>query len=257
MVMISNQQVFNEHDHVSAAFFGRQGGVSEGIYASLNCGLGSGDDPAAVAENRARVAAELGVGDVLSLYQVHGADCLRVDAGWANDEARPKADAFVTDQRGVGLGILTADCAPVLFYADSSSGGVVGAAHAGWRGALGGVLSATVEAMRGYDGVSDIHAVVGPCIAQASYEVSMDFVAPFIDASPTYEHFFAAAPQDGKLLFDLSGFCAARLAEAGVRHVSLADIDTYKNAEAYFSYRRATHVGEADYGRQLSVIALR
>ncbi len=250
-------QFLSDVKDVSAGFFGRQGGVSSGVYSLLNCGIGSGDEVLAVTENRARVAAEIGVSDVVSLYQVHGAECLRVLGPWSNDATRPKADAFVTDQRGIGLGILTADCAPVLFYAESASGGVIGAAHAGWRGALGGVLGATVEAMRGYGDVGDVRAVVGPCIGKNSYEVSMGFVEPFLEESVEYEQFFFSAASADKLLFDLSGFCAARLAEAGVKDVQLLDVDTFANEGDYFSYRRTTHAGEADYGRQLSVIALK
>lgn len=261
--MILNLPVFKtdnflaEDDaRVSYGFFGRQGGVSTGVYTSLNCGLGSGDDPAAVEENRQRVAQAVGAEDVLSLYQVHGADCARVDQAWDNTD-RPEADAFVTDRVGIALGIVTADCAPVLFYADGASGPVIGAAHAGWRGALGGVLGATVEAMRGYDGVADIRAVIGPCIAKASYEVSLEFVKPFLEVSDEYERFFSSAASADKLLFDLAGFCAARLAEAGVGHVSIMDLDTYARDADFFSYRRATHLGEPDYARQLSVITIR
>lgn len=255
-------QVFREprflavdHARVSYGFFGRKGGVSAGVYASLNCGLGSGDDGAAVADNRRRVAAAVGAEDVLSLYQVHGAECVRVDAAWDNGD-RPEGDAFVTDVKGVALGIVTADCAPVLFYADGARGPVVGAAHAGWRGALDGVLGTTVEAMRGYEGVDSVRAVVGPCIAKASYEVSLDFVQPFLDVDDAYDRFFSSAAAEGKLLFDLGGFCAARLAEAGVSNVSIMDLDTYARRDEFFSYRRATHAGEADYARQLSVISI-
>ncbi|MCB1532541.1 MAG: peptidoglycan editing factor PgeF [Alphaproteobacteria bacterium] len=242
---------------VSHGFFGRQGGVSEGIYESLNCGQGSGDDPAHVEENRARVAAKLGVGRarLLSLYQIHSDVCLRVTEGW---EERPEADAHVTDRPGLALSILTADCAPVLFYGEKDDGApVIGAAHAGWRGAFGGVLESTVGAMKDLGAKpASIRAAIGPCIAKASYEVDDGFVQRFIETDEANEHFFGAAARAGHAMFDLAGYAAARLARAGVKNVSILDLDTCADEAAFFSYRRKTHRNEPDYGRQISAIVI-
>ncbi len=240
-------------------FFGRRGGVSTGLYASLNCGPGSGDDAAAVAENRARVAAALGGGDILSLYQVHGAGCLSVDAPFDQNAERPKVDALVTDQPGLLLSILTADCAPVLFYGESAAGKpVIGAAHAGWRGVLGGVLESTLHAMAHKGAVAErITAAIGPCIAKRSYEVSLAFYQEFLQKDEAAEGFFGAAAKDRHFLFDLPGYCALRLSRAGVRQIALADLDTYAASDDFFSFRRTTHKAETDYGRQIAVICIR
>ena len=230
-------------------FLGRRGGVSQGIHAGLNVGLGSDDDQGAVADNRARaLAAVAPAAALLTAYQVHGREV--VVAKGPFEEPRPRADAIVTDRPGLALGILTADCAPILF-ADAQAG-VIGAAHAGWKGALAGVGEATLDAMEtlGADRAR-ITAAIGPCIAQASYEVDDAFRARFAEA----DRFFAEA-RVGHHRFDLSGFVAARLAAAGVARIDALALDTYADEHRFFSYRRATHRGEPGYGRQLSLIAL-
>ena len=235
-------------------FFGRQGGVSAGVAASLNCGLGSDDDPAAVEENRRRVADAIVPGAAMvGVYQVHGCQVATFDEPWP-DDARPHADALVTDRPDVALSILTADCAPVLF--EDRAAGVVGAAHAGWKGALGGVTDATLDAMEalGADRAR-IAAAVGPCIGRASYEVDDAFRARFAAADPANDRFFTDA-RAGHARFDLEGYVVARLAAAGVARVDALGLDTLADEARWFSYRRATLRGEADYGRQLSVIAL-
>lgn len=236
-------------------FFGRRGGVSSGELASLNCGLGSGDDPALIAENRRRVAdAVLSGGTLTGVYQVHGNRCVIVDDK-SDLTARPEADALATRTPGIILGILTADCVPVLF-ADREAG-VIGAAHAGWKGALAGVTDATLTAMEslGADR-ANIAAAIGPCIGRASYEVDDGFVQRFTADDPANERFFAAA-KPGHAMFDIAAYVAARLASAGVTRIAIGGQDTYAEAEDYFSYRRACHKGENSYGRQMSVIGLK
>ena len=235
-------------------FFGRRGGVSTGELASLNCGLGSGDDPALIAENRRRVAdAVLPGGALTGVYQVHGNRCVIVD-DTTDLTARPEADALATRTPGIILGILTADCVPVLF-ADRDAG-VIGAAHAGWKGALAGVTDATLTAMESLGANrANIAAAIGPCIARASYEVDDGFVQRFTADDPANERFFAAA-KPGHAMFDIAAYVAARLAAAGVTRIAIGGQDTYAEAEDYFSYRRACHKGKNSYGRQLSVIGL-
>jgi hypothetical protein len=240
---------------VAHGFFTREGGVSEGIYASLNCGLGSGDDPEAVTENRARAVARLGVArDALATNnQVHGITVVTVDRVSPLAE-RPLADAMVTKQRGIALGILTADCVPVLF-ADAGAG-IVGAAHAGWRGAVGGVLDAAVAAMAALGAEPRrIRAGFGPAIAQASYEVGPEFPAPFLAQDPEHARLFAPAA-NGKFHFDLPGYVCARLNRLGLAAVATTGGDTCADAERFFSYRRTCLDGGRDYGRLLSAIAL-
>jgi len=235
-------------------FLGRRGGVSTGLHSSLNVGLGSDDEATAVAANRriAREAVAPGAA-LVTLFQIHGADVVIANAPMT-DDARPRADALVTDRPGLALGILTADCAPILF-ADVGAG-VVGAAHAGWKGALGGVAEATVAAMERLGADRDrIVAAVGPCIAKTSYEVDDAFLSRFTSADRDYERFFVSA-RPGHHHFDLEGFVAARLAAASVRAVHATGLDTYADETRFFSYRRATHRGQSDYGRQLSLIAL-
>lgn len=235
-------------------FFGRRGGVSTGELASLNCGLGSGDDPALIAENRRRVADAVLPGAALTgVYQVHGNRCVVVDET-TDLAARPEADALATRTPGIILGILTADCVPVLF-ADRDAR-VIGAAHAGWKGALAGITDATLTAMErlGADR-ANIAAAIGPCIARASYEVDDGFVQRFTGDDPTNERFFAAG-KPGHAMFDIAAYVAARLAAAGVTRIAIGGQDTYAEAEDYFSYRRACHKAENSYGRQLSVIGL-
>lgn len=237
------------------AFFTRAGGVSEGVYASLNGGIGSRDAPAAVRENRRRMAAVLGVAaDSLVIpYQVHSPDALVIEAPFAETE-RPRCDALVTRRKGIALGVTGADCGIVLF-ADGEAG-VVGAAHAGWRGALGGVLEATVDAMvasgarRGA-----ITAVLGPTIGRASYEVGPDFIARFREAGVPMERFFEPA-RDDHARFDLPAFIGWRLAGAGIGTFEDLALDTYADEDRFFSFRRTTHRKEPDYGRLVAAIAL-
>jgi YfiH family protein len=235
-------------------FLGRAGGVSQGLVAGLNVGLGSGDDPALIAENRRRAAAAVAPNArLVTVYQVHGAECVTVSEPWP-DEARPHADALVTDRPGLLLGILTADCAPVLL-ADQEAG-VIGAAHAGWKGAFGGVTDATVAAMERLGARRErIAAAVGPCIAAASYEVDEGFHARFVAQDAANARFFAAgAPEHWQ--FDLEGYVAHRLRSAGVAQVDPLALDTYADPQRFFSFRRATHRQEPSYGRQIALIAL-
>lgn len=236
---------------VPHGFCGRAGGVSTGLVAGLNVGFGADDDPAAVAENRRRAAAAVLPGAVLvSPYQVHSPDAVIVTEPWPVD-ARPEADGLVTDRPGLLLGIVTADCAPVLL-ADRVAG-VIGAAHAGWRGAHGGVIEATVAAMRQLGAEPGrIGAAIGPCIAQASYEVDEGFRRNF---GKDDDRFFASG-RPGHWQFDLEAYVAKRLAAAGVEQVDPLGIDTYALEERYFSFRRATHRTEPTYGRQFSLIGL-
>lgn len=241
-------------DGIAHGFFGRRGGVSTGELASLNCGLGSGDDPALIAENRRRVADAVLPGAALTgVYQVHGNRCIIVDDK-SDLTARPEADALATRTPGIVLGILTADCVPVLF-ADREAA-VIGAAHAGWKGALAGITDATLAAMEslGADRVN-IAAAIGPCIGRASYEVDDAFVERFTADDPANERFFAAG-NPGHAMFDIAAYVAARLAAAGVARIAIGGQDTYALQQDYFSYRRACHQGENSYGRQLSVIGL-
>jgi YfiH family protein len=235
-------------------FLGREGGVSTGIFASLNVGLGSGDDRAALAENRRRAVDAVAPGATLvTLHQVHSAIAVPVTAAFAHD-ARPHADALVTATPGLALGILTADCVPILF-ADTNAG-VIGAAHSGWKGTLTGVAAATVAAMEalGADR-ANIAAAVGPCIAQRSYEVDSGFRDRFLADDPEHDRFFIPG-KPGHFQFDIEAMVASRLAAEGLRHIELLGQDTYAQPDRYFSFRRTTHAGEGDYGRQLSVIAL-
>lgn len=241
---------------VRHAFYTRHGGVSEGIYDSLNCGLGSGDGREAVIENRRRAMGflELPEEALATNFQIHSADVVVVDKAWPRDE-RPRADAMVTRSPGVALGILTADCAPILF-ADEKAG-VVGAAHAGWRGAVSGVAEATIAAMAklGAD-VSRIRAAIGPCIAQGSYEVGPEFPAHFLTQDKANERFFRPAQRAGHFMFDLPGYLEVRLAAAGIAATQIIARDTCAEADSFFSYRRTTLSGGKDYGRGLSAIAL-
>ena len=235
-------------------FLGRKGGVSTGIHAGLNVGIGSDDDPASVTENRNRAAqGVLPDGTLVTAYQVHSADVVTVTAPYAEND-RPHADALVTDRPGLLLGILTADCVPVLF-ADSQAG-IVGAAHAGWKGAISGVTDNIITAMEalGADR-SRIAAAIGPCIARTSYEVDAGFARRFEDHDPANERFFTPG-RDGHFQFDLEAYVAHRLEAAGLVRVEMLGLDTYANPDRYFSFRRATHLGESGYGRQISLIGL-
>lgn len=235
-------------------FLGRRGGISTGSVASLNTGLGSDDDPAAVAENRARAAhAVLPGAKLVGLYQIHSPVCVTVSESW-DDAQRPEADALVTDRPGLLLGIVTADCAPVLL-ADREAG-VIGAAHAGWKGALGGVTDAAVAAMESLGAArAQIVAAIGPCIAQASYEVDDRFHECFASAAADNARFFAAG-RPGHWQFDLEGYVASRLESAGIGQVTGLGLDTLGAPERFYSYRRASLAGEPAYGRQISLIGL-
>ena len=242
--------------HVRHGFFTREGGVSKGIYEGLNCGLGSDDDKGAVIENRARVASNLGVPkeNLLTVHQIHSADVIHVTAPWRYEDA-PKGDAMVTTRSDVALGVLAADCTPVLF-ADNSAR-VIGAAHSGWKGAFTGVLEATIEAMIELGAErSNIVAAVGPCISREAYEVGPEFRARFIDVSPANDIWFTPSARDGHFMFDLTGYVAHRLNEAAIGTVTRLDRCTYADEAKFFSYRRTTHRGDPDYGRQMSAIAL-
>ncbi|MDA1091026.1 MAG: peptidoglycan editing factor PgeF [Proteobacteria bacterium] len=253
-------ETLNRSDRVRHAFFSRLGGISEGIFASLNCGFGSGDNPDHIAANRAnamrRLAPDLGLdgGSLLTLYQVHSAKAVVVETPWKPGEA-PQADAAVTKIPGIALGILTADCAPLLL-ADAAHG-VIGAAHAGWKGALGGVVEATVSAMIGLGAEKDhIEAAIGPCIQQASYEVGAEFLDRFMDDDPANRDFFIASSRDGHFMFDLPAYLGRKLDHLGVAFETVGR-DTCADEGRFFSYRRATQHREKDYGRGLAAILLR
>ena len=237
-------------------FFTRQGGVSSGVYDSLNGGVGSQDDPACVAENRARMALALGVAPshLLVPYQIHSADVLYMREPWAPD-ARPRCDGLVTDVPGLALGVTGADCGMILF-ADAKAR-VVGACHAGWKGAFTGVLEATLNAMEALGARRhQITAVLGPTIGAASYEVGPEFVARFADADADYARFFTPSPRAAHAMFNLPGFIGLRLRKAGVGAFEDLELDTYADPVRFFSYRRTTHLREPDYGRLVSAIAL-
>jgi hypothetical protein len=243
-------------DGIRHGFFTRAGGVSDGLYASLNCGFGSDDDPAKVAENRRRAAAALGVDAdrLLTCYQIHSATVVTVERPWQRAE-NPRADAMVTRLPGIALGILTSDCAPVLF-ADPEAR-IIGAAHAGWRGALGGVLEATVAAMRALGAQpARIRAAIGPCIAQASYEVGPEFPAPFLAEEAPTAAFFREAERSGFFHFDLGGYVARRLGRLGLARIEATGGDTAAEPARFFSYRRSCLLKEPDFGRELSAICL-
>jgi len=238
---------------VAHGFLGRSGGVSGGSLAGLNCGWGSGDEREAIIENRRRsVDAVLPGARLTTVHQIHSAEV--VEAGDWPDDDRPPADALVTDRPGTLLGILTADCAPILL-ADAEAG-VIGAAHAGWRGAVAGVAGGTIAAMEKLGARRDrIAAAVGPCIAKANYEVDYAFAERLLAAAPDNDRFLTDGPA-GKPHFDLESFVVASLAAAGIARIEALGLDTYAQPDRFFSYRRATHRGEPDYGRQLSLIGL-
>ncbi len=239
---------------VAHGFLGRRGGVSTGMVAGLNVGLGADDDGAVVRENRRRAVDAVASGArLVTVYQVHSATCMTVVEPW-DETARPQADALVTDRPGLILGIVTADCAPILL-ADADAG-VIGAAHAGWKGAFGGVAEATVAAMEALGARRErIGAAIGPCIAQASYEVDDSFRDRFLSADPAHARFFVDG-RPGHCHFALEGFVASRLEAAGVGRIEPLGVDTCSQEERFFSYRRSTLAREATYGRQFSLIAL-
>ncbi|HYS46498.1 MAG TPA: peptidoglycan editing factor PgeF [Rhizomicrobium sp.] len=241
---------------IAHGFFGREDGVSTGLYESLNCGPGSSDDPKAVAENRRLVVGALvpearDAVRLVSLSQIHS-DIVHTLPAW---EERPEGDAMVTATQGLALGILTADCAPVLL-ADPKAR-VIGAAHAGWKGALGGVLEATLEAMEKLGALRDrIEAAIGPCISQNNYEVGWEFRDRFLEQGLKHRRFFIPSDKEGHYRFNLAGYAAHRLTTAGVGSVAMLGVCTYPPENGFFSFRRTTHAGEPDYGRQISAIVL-
>ena len=242
--------------YISHGFFGRRGGVSDGIFASLNCGPGSGDDRAKVIANRMRVTDTLSPGaPLLTLYQIHSGNAVTVTVPWNIGEG-PQADAMVTNVSNITLGILTADCAPVLF-ADPGAR-VIGAAHAGWKGALGGVTDSTIVAMEALGAKRDrIAASIGPCISRSNYEVGPEFRERFLESDSAFARFFIPSNKPDHFHFDLEGFVAQRLDAAGIANVERASTCTYAAEDEFFSFRRATHRSEKDYGRQVSAIVLK
>lgn len=245
-----------EGEGIAHAFFTRNGGVSTGVYDSLNGGVGSRDDKTRVLENRARMAAALGVRvhNLLIPYQIHSADALSIDIPWA-EEKRPKCDGLATATRGIALGVTGADCGMILFADEAAQ--VIGAAHAGWKGALTGVLESTIVAMEKLGASRPaIHAVLGPTIAARSYEVGPEFVQRFREADESYARFFVPSGREGHAMFDLPGFITLRLQRAGVGTFHNLGLDTYTDEERFYSYRRSVHRKEDDYGRLISAIAL-
>ncbi|MGB3501296.1 MAG: peptidoglycan editing factor PgeF [Mesorhizobium sp.] len=252
--LIARQLQFSDKPFIRHGFFTRHGGVSDGIYAGLNTGVGSNDTPESVTENRRRVAEWMGVAPdhLLSAYQVHSPDVLVVREPFTGD--RPKVDALVTDRPGIAIGASSADCGPVLF-ADPHSA-VIGAAHAGWKGAFTGVLENTIDAMERLGAERNrIVAVLGPSISQANYEVGPEFVERIISANPANAAWFAPSTNDGHAMFDLNGYTLDRLRRAGVKAHGL-DRCTYADENLFYSYRRTTHRKEPDYGRHLSAIVI-
>ncbi|WAP69496.1 peptidoglycan editing factor PgeF [Jiella pelagia] len=242
-------------DAAAHGFFTRRGGVSNGLYEGLNAGAGSKDDPEHVAENRARAAATLGLASdrLATPWQVHSAEAVIVDAPFSGD--RPRVDGIVTRTPGLCIGVVTADCGPVLF-ADHDNG-VVAAAHAGWRGALGGVLESTIAAMEKAGAKrASITAILGPTITQPNYEVGLEMMAAFVEGAPERERFFQPGKAPDKRQFDLPGFIVQRLETSGVK-AGFVGRCTYGEPDMFYSFRRTTHRGEPDYGRQLAAIALR
>jgi YfiH family protein len=241
---------------IAHGFFTRGGGHSTGIFASLNCGLGSGDDPDLVKQNRDVVARALGLaeGHVVSAHQVHSADVAEVNEVWPL-ENRPKVDGLVTTQKGIALGVLTADCGPVLF-ADEEAG-VIGCCHAGWKGALTGVTDTTVTAMEKLGAKrQNIIAVLGPTISRNAYEVGPEFPKPFLAQSSAHGRYFTPSSKEGHFMFDLPAYLTKRLRGLGLKSVDDLALCTYADESRFYSYRRATHRGEKDYGRLISAIAM-
>lgn len=240
---------------INHGFFTRQGGVSKGLYKSLNCGLGSSDNPADIMQNRQRVILALTSENIklCTTYQTHSSKVALVSLPWSHENA-PRADAMVTNVPGIALGVLTADCVPILF-ADKKAG-VVAATHMGWRGALGGILENTITSMiLAGATTSNIRAAVGPCISQMSYEVGSDFRDNFLQKNIKFKDFFNSSP-NGKIYFDLAEFAADRLYDAGILSVEILNFDTFQDEERFFSFRRTSVLKEKDYGRQISTIFL-
>lgn len=243
-------------ENITHGFFTRKGGSSTGLYESLNCGYGSGDEISTVAANRGAIARALGAPDngLCTAFQIHSPRTVTLTKAWAWDKA-PEADALVTQTPGIAIGVLTADCVPVLF-ADAQNR-VIGAAHAGWKGAHGGVLEATIAAMQACgSAVSDIRCAIGPAIEQASYEVGPEFAQRLIEEDESNGVFFMPSATAGHRMFDLKGYVCTRLEKAGITRINILAHDTYSDEDSFFSYRRATHKKQTVYGRQLSAIML-
>ncbi len=240
--------------NVNHGFFTRNGGVSDGIYASLNCGYGSGDDIGRVTENRRRAAEAMGGTELCTVHQTHSADCIIVEKPWDYKNA-PQADALATNQPGIILGVLTADCLPILFC--DPKNGVIGAAHSGWKGAVSGIIEATIDSMKKLGAEPElIIASIGPAIGKDSYEVGAEFYDRFIAARAENSHFFRPSPRPGHHFFDLPGYAKERLAASGISQINIIAQDTYFNDNDFFSYRRTCKRGEPAYGRQISVIMM-
>ena len=262
MIIIKDDKLKAVHDSVRHGFFGRQGGVSTGIYESLNCGVGSNDEDDNIVKNKSIVTEHFGLNlkNIHSVHQVHSADCVTVKSGALPDDTKQnQADAMVTEEGDIILGVLSADCTPILFVGLKPDGTpVIGAAHSGWGGSLKGVGEATIDKMVELGAELDsIQASIGPCIGPKSYEVSIGFEEPFLERDPADEHFFREAQKVGHLMFDMPGYVASRLARHGVKNVTITGHDTYAMENEFFSYRRKTHNNEPDYGRQMSAIVIK
>jgi YfiH family protein len=257
-MLVLTARNLSDTNAIEHGFFGRQGGVSQGLYASLNCGPGSNDDRANVIENRRRVLEHLAGGNtakLVTLYQIHSPHAVIVTAPWEIGE-QPQGDAMATNVPGIALGILTADCAPVLLADNEAK--IIGAAHAGWKGAAGGVIANVVKAMEELGASrARIRAAIGPAIAQVNYEVGPEFRTRFLETDSAHARFFAPGARPDHWQFDLEGFVVDRLAAAEVGHVERLATCTYADADAFFSFRRTTHRGEPDYGRDISAIMLK
>ncbi len=261
MNVITARNIDMMSDKIQHGFFGRDGGVSHGIYKSLNCGIGSDDHPNHVNQNREKIAEffDQKIDNLCTVHQVHSSKCIIIDQPFNDQSSRSQADAMVTDSPNLILGILTADCGPILFTGEKKDGSmVIGAAHSGWRGALGGVLEDTVQKMLDCKVVKQtIKAAIGPCIGPRSYEVENDFAIPFLAQDNANEHFFKETQKEEQILFDLPGYIAYRLAQSGICNVAITGHDTYAEKDKFFSYRQKTHRGEPDYGRQISAIMIK
>ncbi|MEM9469221.1 MAG: peptidoglycan editing factor PgeF [Pseudomonadota bacterium] len=259
MIEFQENKISAVHSAIRHGFFGRRGGVGSGLYDSLNCAFSSRDDPLTVQKNRSLVASQLieNEKEIQTTSQIHSADCHYINASIGSGN-RPEGDAFVTDKPNLVIGVLTADCGPVLFAGVKADGSpIIGAAHAGWGGALKGICEETIITMLDHGAVlKTLVAVIGPCIAPESYEISKGFEKPFLDQDAGNEQFFLRGSKEDKLMFDLPAYIASRITKAGVNNVNISGIDTFANEERFFSYRRTTHRQEADYGRQVSAIAI-
>lgn len=260
MFTVQSKKLTTAHSKVTHYFFGRQGGVSNGIYDSLNVGAGSDDAPENIQANKAIIAKTMNVTpeNLITLYQVHSADCLIINAPLDPTQPKPQADGMVTDKPGIALGALSADCTPLLFTGTKADGApVIGAAHSGWGGSLKGIGEATIDKMLELETQLDsIYVAIGPCIQQTSYEVSDSFKVPFMERDVWAQDFFIPSPNAGHLMFDMAGYIAKRLALKGIKHIDVTGHDTYAMENEFFSYRRKTHRDEPDYGRQISCIVI-